>query len=69
MTDFDRNVRTLIVCFVVAVVFLVPLVVLETKTEMSRETKVLGVLEVNEKVPTVKEAANEIILPDAGSLE
>ena len=72
MTDFDRNTRTLIVCFVVAVFFLVPLAVLNMRTGIEKETKVLGVQKVNEGVSVVKmteETSNEIVLPNAGNLE
>ena len=82
MTDFDRNIRTLIVCFVLAVVGLVPLEILEVNRSAMDQVKVLGEMEDNstseesqviemedegESLPD--EAASDIILPEVGGLE
>ena len=42
MTDFDRNIRTLISCFVVAVMVLVPLRIVEISSFNNENTMVLG---------------------------
>lgn len=58
MTDFDRNIRTLILCFVIAIVALVPLRLIEIgNTFTSSSTQVLG--------ETIEQNDNEIILPNA----
>ena len=54
MTDFDRNVRTLIVCFVVAVFGLIPLRFIE----VGNSVRVLG-------ESTVIEVKDEVKLPNA----
>jgi hypothetical protein len=59
MTDFDRNIRTLIVCFIVAVIVLVPLIVVESSRNIESRSKVLG---------EIKEV-NRIVLPDVGGLK
>jgi len=42
MTDHDRNMRTLIVCFVLAMVALVPLRMVEVRNIVGGEVRVLG---------------------------
>lgn len=53
MTNFDKNIRTLIVCFVVAIVWLVPLRFAEVANQQSvnSQTNVLGVETVNNELP------------------
>ncbi len=74
MTDNDRNVRTLVVCFVLALAVLVPLRVLKSNTEMVfRQAEVLGEAEMEEgdkmeliyrdEVDSV--GVDEVVLPDA----
>lgn len=74
MTDNDRNVRTLVVCFVLALAVLVPLRVLKSNTEMVfRQAEVLGETEMEEgdkmeliyrdEVDSV--GVDEVVLPDA----
>ena len=74
MTDNDRNVRTLVVCFVLALAVLVPLRVLKNDTEMVfRQAEVLGETEMEEgdkmeliyrdEVDSV--GVDEVVLPDA----
>jgi hypothetical protein len=64
MTDFDRNIRTLIVCFVLVLVGLVPLKIGEAGRALDGGNKVLG--EMKERV--LKED-NMIILPDVGGIK
>jgi hypothetical protein len=64
MTDFDRNIRTLIVCFVLALVGLVPLGICETGRALSGGDKVLG-----ETKEVVVEESNVIVLPDVGGIK
>jgi hypothetical protein len=67
MTDFDRNVRTLIVCFVLALVFLVPLVVLENNVDVEKRVRVLGETEDVVRIEkVVDEVENGVILPEVG---
>jgi hypothetical protein len=56
MTNFDKNIRTLIVCFVIAIVWLVPLRFAEVANQQSidNQPKVLGVETINSETP-VKE--------------
>ncbi|MDD2483290.1 MAG: hypothetical protein PHE32_00885 [Candidatus Shapirobacteria bacterium] len=44
MTDHDRNVRTLILCFVLAIMALLPLRIIEVRQDIQRasSTQVLG---------------------------
>ncbi len=49
MTNFDKNIRTLIICFVIAMVALVPLRFSEIKQEVGR-VRVLGEQELVEIV-------------------
>jgi len=57
MTDFDRNIRTLILCFVIAIVALVPLRLVEIgNTTTASSAQVLG--------ETVNQES-EVILPNA----
>ena len=71
MTDFDRNTRTLIICFVLAVVVLVPLVIVESSWNMEPKSNILGEMkniEIEEKNNNLlldKEMMG-IVLPDAG---
>lgn len=56
MTDFDRNVRTLIACFVIAIFGLVPLRFVEIangQTKMLERQQVLGATTVEEKKPEI----------------
>lgn len=73
MTDFDRNVRTLIVCFVVAVMFLIPMAMLEVNQSAVERIKVLGEVDGNiENEESVEEVNNlssvrevdDIVLPN-----
>lgn len=72
MTDNDRNVRTLIVCFVLALAVLVPIRVLESGSNVSvRQSEVLGEIEV-EKGDRMEliyqdevDQGVEVVLPDA----
>ena len=59
MTDFDRNIRTLILCFVIAIVALVPLRFVEIGNNISNisNTQVLGEETVSQE--------SEIVLPNA----
>ena len=83
MTNLDRNMRTLIVCFVLAVGVLTPLRFLAGGSVVNEEVKVLG--ETEEMVledPVSEEPENEvvemsddsiievndIVLPDVGGL-
>ena len=81
MTDHDRNMRTLIVCFVLAMGVLTPLRFLEGKTIINQEVKVLGETEelMNEVIETDDVSNDEetaefdptleiedIILPEVG---
>jgi hypothetical protein len=59
MTDFDRNTRTLIVCFILAIIVLVPLIIVESSQNIESRSKVLG---------EIKEV-NRIVLPDVGGLK
>jgi hypothetical protein len=62
MTDSDKNVRTLIICFVLALIGLVPLKI-GTGGVLTGESKVLG-----EMKQIVVENNIEIVLPDVGGL-
>lgn len=56
MTDFDRNVRTLIACFVIAIFGLVPLRFVEIsnyQTRMIEKQQVLGVTTDEVKKPEI----------------
>ena len=72
MTDNDRNTRTLVVCFVLALAVLVPLRIFDGSyvTNM-RSSKVLGETEVQEgetmELIYSDEISqdNEVVLPDA----
>ena len=72
MTDHDRNVRTLVVCFVLALAVLVPLR-LSQKSPLSpvlvRQAEVLGETEVEEVEQMDLIYADEVVLPDAEILE
>ncbi|MCW1949607.1 MAG: hypothetical protein KIH89_004185 [Candidatus Shapirobacteria bacterium] len=74
MTDFDRNVRTLLVCFVVALSVLVPLRIVKGDSVLIvREAEVLGESEevVGDQMELiygdeiVEENVDEVVLPDA----
>lgn len=72
MTDHDRNVRTLIVSFVLALSVLIPLRLMQTGSNVSlRESNVLGEVEVIEgdKMELIYgdeiDQDSEVILPDA----
>jgi hypothetical protein len=74
MTDQDRNMRTLIVCYVLAIVALIPLRIVEIGNWTGGEVKVLGETEefVGESVidegvgPVIEENDDtEVILPNA----
>jgi hypothetical protein len=55
MTNNDRNVRTLIVCFVLLILALVPLRFVEINNQMAnRNVQVLG-----------EQTSSEIVLPNA----
>lgn len=59
MTDFDRNMRTLILCFTIAIMALVPLRFVEVgnSTITASNTQVLG--------ETIEQNDNGIVLPNA----
>ena len=61
MTDHDRNMRTLIVCFVLAMGVLIPLRFLEGNTMMNQEVKVLGETEELIEEPDLSEETFEVI--------
>jgi hypothetical protein len=71
MTDIDRNMRTLIVCFVLAIMVLVPLKVMSQDGSQSlsiRQAEVLGETSddgVKMEVIYGDEQGNEVVLPDA----
>lgn len=65
MTNQDRNIRTLITCFVIALVALIPLRIVESQNLMNENTMVLG--EETEMVEEVVE--EEVELPNAEILE
>ena len=82
MTNQDRNIRTLIACFVIALVALVPLRMVEQQNLMNENVMVLGeenynIEEVYEEESYVIEeeiveeevAEEEIKLPNAEILE
>lgn len=54
MTNLDKNTRTLVICFTIAVMGLVPLRFVEVGNEMSLGASVLG------------ERMEEVVLPEAG---
>jgi hypothetical protein len=54
MTNLERNIRTLIICFVLAMVGLVPLRILETTRTSAGEVKVLG-----ESAEVIEEEVND----------
>ena len=54
MTNNDRNIRTLIVCFVLLMLALIPLRFSENKQMMNKDTQVLG-----------EQTNDGIVLPDA----
>lgn len=49
MTNQDRNIRTLIACFVIALVALVPLRIVESQNLMAEDAMVLGEETFNEE--------------------
>ena len=49
MNNQDRNIRTLIVCFIIALVALVPLRIMESQDYMIQEAAVLGEETYNDK--------------------
>lgn len=59
MTDFDKNIRTLILCFAIAIMALVPLRLVEigNNTITTSSTHVLG--------ESIEQNDNEVILPNA----
>jgi len=65
MTDHDRNMRTLIVCFVLAMVALIPLRIVEIGNMVGSEVKVLGETVNEETVPVVESNEVEVVLPNA----
>lgn len=75
MTDNDRNVRTLIVCFVLAVMVLVPMEMIWAERSLTENSRVLGeTIRVPENVSRVEQSDSdeeviEIILPNAEQIE
>jgi hypothetical protein len=70
MTDFDRNIRTLIVCFVLALMFLVPMAILENNREVKDRIRVLGETKnVIKMEKVVDEVENRVILPEVGGFK
>ena len=67
MSDNDRNIRTLIICFVVALSVLVPMRISEAFRESQDQVKVLGeeYFFEEESMVEVYTEAEEIILPNA----
>lgn len=65
MTDSDRNMRTLIVCFVLALVGLIPMRI-GAGGVLDSESKVLG--ETNQVV-VENTTGSEVILPEVGGLQ
>lgn len=58
MTDFDRNIRTLIICFTIAIIALVPLRFVEIgNTSVASSFQVLG--------ETIEQDVYEVVLPNA----
>lgn len=58
MTDFDRNIRTLIICFALAIMALIPLRFAEINNNI---TNISGSQVLGETV----DQENEVILPNA----
>ncbi|MFA5750045.1 MAG: hypothetical protein WC895_02390 [Candidatus Shapirobacteria bacterium] len=54
MTDNDKNIRTLIICFVLAILALIPLKIVEFKQIQNKNIQVLG-----------EQTTEEIQLPNA----
>lgn len=54
MTDNDKNIRTLIVCFVLAILALIPLKIVEFRQIQDKNVQVLG-----------EQTTEEIQLPNA----
>lgn len=80
MTDLDRNMRTLIVCFVLALVGLVPLRLMQGNIETVSEVQVLGetdelridgsrTKEIYDTNEDYVAKVNEIVLPEVGGEE
>ena len=71
MTDHDRNMRTLVVCFVLALAVLVPLRVLQGGSVIISQTQVLGETETQQgdKMELIYgdevNQESEVVLPDA----
>jgi hypothetical protein len=69
MTDHDRNMRTLVVCFVLALAVLIPVRILQG--DVGRRSEVLGETEVQkgDKMELLYkdevDQKNEVVLPDA----
>ena len=61
MTDQDRNIRTLITCFVIALVALVPLRIVESQNLMTQDAMVLG-----EETEMIEEEVFEEIYQEDG---
>ena len=58
MTNQDRNIRTLIACFVIALFALVPLRIIESQSYVPQDTMVLGEESYYEQ-PVVEEIVEE----------
>lgn len=68
MTENDRNMRTLVVCFVLALAVLVPLRLSQDNAfspVLMREAEVLGETEVEEVDQMNLIYGDEVVLPDA----
>lgn len=64
MTDQDRNMRTLIACFVLAMVALVPLRMVEVRNIVGSEVRVLGETEELMEESDLSEETSEVIETD-----
>mgnify|MGYP000924568149 CR=1 FL=1 len=67
MTDNEKNIRTLVVCFVLAVMVLIPLRIVEAG-RLIGETKVLGEMEEVDDNSVIEEVIDEGDVEDYGVL-
>jgi len=69
MTDFDRNIRTLIVCFVLALIGLVSIRIFGVSRLPNTNTRVLGEMKEVIIKNEDKGRINHIILPEVGGIK
>jgi len=82
MTDMDRNIRTLVVCFVLALMGLIPMRLSFGSVIQTSQVQVLGdsetvegdrmeIIHANEVIETVDDESNseEVVLPNAEVIE